>query len=145
MRTSTPFVSIATRRAHLRAQLLDDHPPADVEAVVAAVAGIQAQDVTAAAMSIRARSPGLALADLARAVREERRLVLTWSMRGTRHLHPAADVRWLLEVFGPVFGRPGRRAEQLGIGGAAGDRGVGALVGARGGEGAAARPQVAEA
>ena len=68
MRTSTPFVSIATRRAHLRAQLLDDHPPADVEAVVAAVAGIQAQDVTAAAMSIRARSPGLAVADLARAV-----------------------------------------------------------------------------
>src|SRR5256884_8129943 len=112
MRTSTHFVSIATRRAHLRAQLLDDHPPEDVETVVAAVAGIQAQDITAAAMSVRARCPGLAVADLARAVREERCLVLTWSMRGTRHLHPAADGRWLLEVFGPEFGRPGRRAEQ---------------------------------
>ena len=144
MRSSISFVSIATRRAHLRAQLLDDHPPADVEAVVAAVAGIQAQDVTAAAMSIRARSPGLALADLARAVREERRLVLTWSMRGTRHLHPAADVRWLLKVFGPVFGRPGRRAEQLGIAGASGDRAVATLRDALAAEGMLTRPQVKE-
>src|SRR5437764_288703 len=144
MRTSMPFVSIATRRAHLRAQLLDDHPPADVEAIVAAVAGIQAQDVTAAAMSIRARSPGIALADLARAVREERRLVLTWSMRGTRHLHPAADVRWLLEVFGPVFGRPGRRAERLGIAGGSGDRAVATLRDALAAEGMLTRPQVRE-
>src|SRR5438105_9670240 len=115
MRISSRYVPIVTRRAHLRAQLLDDHPPAGVQTVVAAVAGIQAQDITAAAMSIRARAPGLAVADLGRAVREERGLVITWSMRGTRHLHPAADVRWLLKVFGPVFGHPGRRAEQLGI------------------------------
>src|SRR5712691_188325 len=144
MRTSTRFVSIATRRAHLRAQLLDDRPPADVTAVVATVAGIQAQDITAAAMSIRARCPGLALADLARAVWEDRRLVLTWSMRGTRHLHSAADVRWLLRVFGPVFGRPGRRAEQLGIAGASGDRAVAALRDALAAEGMLTRPQVKE-
>src|SRR2546430_3028324 len=144
MRISTPYVPIATRRAHVRAQLLDDHPPADVKTVVAAAAGIQAQDITAAAMSIRARSPGLALADLARAVWEERRLVLTWSMRGTRHLHPAADVRWLLKVFGPVFGRPGRRAEQLGIAGASGDRAVAALRDALAAEGMLTRPQVKE-
>jgi hypothetical protein len=144
MRISRPYVPIATRRAHLRAQLLDDHPPADVQTVVAAVAGIQAQDITAAAMSIRARAPGLALADLARAVREERGLVLTWSMRGTRHLHPAADVRWLLKVFGPVFGRPGRRAGQLGIAGAPGDRAVAALRDALAAEGMLTRPQVKE-
>src|ERR1700704_5005121 len=120
MRISSVSFPIVTRRAHLRAQLLDDHPPADVAAVVSAVAGIQAQDITAAATSIRAPSPGLVLADLGRAVWEDRSLVLTWSMRGTRHLHPAADVRWLLAVFGPVFGRPGRRAGQLGLAGGAG-------------------------
>jgi hypothetical protein len=123
---------------------LDDHPPADVAAVVAAVAGIQAQDVAAAAMSIRARSPGLVLSELGRAVWEERSLVLTWSMRGTRHLHPAGDVRWLLAVFGPVFGRPGRRAEQLGISGATGDRAAGALRDALAAEGMLTRPQVKE-
>jgi hypothetical protein len=124
--------------------LLDDHPPAGVETVVAAVAGIQAQDITAAAMSVRARCPGLVVADLTRAVWEERCLVLTWSMRGTRHLHPAADVRWLLKVFGPVFGRPGRRAEQLGIAGASGDRAVAALRDALAAEGMLTRPQVKE-
>ena len=144
MRTSRPYVPIATRRAHIRAQLLDDHPPAEVLTVVAAVAGVQAQDITAAGMSIRARCPGLAVADLAGAVWEERCLVLTWSMRGTRHLHPAADVRWLLEVFGPVFGRPGRRAEQLGIAGASGDRAVAALRDALAAEGMLTRPQVKE-
>ena len=144
MRISRPYVPIATRRAHVRAQLLDDHPPAGVQTVVAAVAGIQAQDITAAAMSVRARCPGLAVADLARAVWEERCLVLTWSMRGTRHLHPAADVRWLLKVFGPVFGRPGRRAEQLGIAGASGDRAVAALRDALAAEGMLSRPQVKE-
>jgi hypothetical protein len=122
--------------------LLDDHPPVEVTAVVSAVAGIQAQDITAAAMSIRARSPDLALADLRRAVWDDRSLVLTWSMRGTRHLHPAADVRWLLSVFGPVFGRPGRRADQLGIAGAAGDRAVAALRDGLGAEGMLTRFQV---
>jgi hypothetical protein len=65
-------------------------------------------------------------------------------MRGTRHLHPAADVRWLLAVFGPVFGRPGRRAQQLGIGGAAGDRAVAALQDALAAEGMLTRSQVKE-
>jgi hypothetical protein len=144
MGISLPYVLIATRRARLRAQWLDNHPRADVETVVAAVAGIQAQDITAAAMSVRARSPGLAITELFRAVWEERGVVLTWSMRGTRHLHPAADVRWLLEVFGPVFGRPGRRAEQLGIAGASGDRAVAALRDALAAEGMLTRPQVKE-
>src|ERR1700704_5472320 len=125
MRISIVSCPIVTRRAHLRAQLLDDHPLTDVPAVVSAVAGIQAQDITPAALSMRGRCPGLLLADLGGAVWEERSLVLTWTMRGTRHLPPAADVRWLLAVFGPVFGRPGRRAGQLGIAGGAGGGGGG--------------------
>jgi hypothetical protein len=142
MRPSRHATGALTRRAHLRAQLLDDHPPADVTAVVSAVGGVKAQDVTAAAMSIRARAPNLVLADLAEAVWQDRSLVLVWSMRGTRHLHPAPDVRWLLAVFGPVFGRPGRRAEQLGVAGESGDRAVAALREALAGEGMLTRVQV---
>jgi hypothetical protein len=144
MRPRSPAAGAEARRAHLRAQLLDDHPPVDVTAVVSAVAGIQAQDITAAAMSIRARSPSLALADLASAIWQDRSLVLTWSMRGTRHLHPSGDIRWLLSVFGPAFGRPGRRAEQLGIAGEMGDRAVAALRDALAGEGMLTRAQVKE-
>jgi hypothetical protein len=114
----------------------------DVAAVVSAAAGIQAQDITAAAMCIRSRSPRRGLAELFGAVRDDRTVVLTWTMRGTRHLHPAADVRWLLKVFGPVFGRPGRRAEQLGVAGAAGDRAVAALREALASEGMLTRSQV---
>ena len=76
---------------------------------------------------MRARSPALCVADLVAEVHEARSLVLTWTMRGTRHLHPAEDVRWLLAVFGPVFGRPGRRAAELGIAGKAGDRAQAAI------------------
>jgi hypothetical protein len=142
MGISSNFPSTLTRRTHIRAQLLDDHAPAEVTAIVSAVAGIQAQDITAAAMSIRARGPDVALADVRRAVWDDRSVVLTWSMRGTRHLHPAGDARWLLAVFGPVFGRPGRRAEQLGIAGAAGDRAVAALRDALAAEGTLTRSDV---
>jgi hypothetical protein len=93
-------------------------------------------------MCIRSRSPRRGLAELFGAVRDDRTVVLTWTMRGTRHLHPAADVRWLLKVFGPVFGRPGRRAEQLGVAGAAGDRAVAALREALASEGMLTRSQV---
>src|SRR5439155_16133591 len=95
--------------------------PADV---VSALVGVQAQDETAAALSIRARTSGLVTADLWEAVGDARSLVLTWTLRGTRHFHHADDVRWLVGLLGPLFGRPGRRAEQLGISGSVGDRAV---------------------
>lgn len=87
-------------------------------------------------MAIRARNPGALLADLGAAVWRDRSIVLTWTMRGTRHLHPATDIRWLISVFGPVFGRPGRRAMELGIGRLVGDRAVAAsATPGRGGHG----------
>jgi hypothetical protein len=88
---------------------------------VSALVGVQAQDETAAALSIRARTTGLVAADLWEAIRDARSVVLTWSLRGTRHLHHADDVRWLVGLLGPIFGLPGRRAEQLGISGSVGD------------------------
>jgi hypothetical protein len=75
---------------------------------------------------VRARVPGAVVDDVHEALRTGE-LVLVWSLRGTRHVHPAADVRWLVGLLGPVFGRPAARARQLGIDGAVGEEAVAAL------------------
>lgn len=116
---------------------------AGVADAVRRVVGIQAQDVRAAALSIRPRGRGLVLGDVEQAVREGA-IVLTWTLRGTRHYHAREDVRPLVGLFGPVFGRPGRRARQLGIDGDVGDRAVRALRRALETSGPLTRPQVRE-
>jgi hypothetical protein len=81
--------------------------------------------------------------DVDRALREDRSVVLTWTLRGTRHYHRAEDVRWLVGVLGLVFNRPGSaRARQLGIAGEAGDRAVRALCRALADEGPLTRAEV---
>lgn len=114
------------RRARVHSQLLDGRSTSrrSVAAVVAEIVGVQAQDVTAAELSVRARTTGVIRDDICQALADTRSLVLTWSLRGTRHLHHADDVRWLLALLGPVFGRPGRRSQQLGIAGDVGDNAV---------------------
>ena len=126
------------------AQLLGERSRSTAGEVVAATVGIQSQDPTAAALSIRARSRGLVMADVVAALCDTREVVSTWTLRGTRHWHAAEDVRWLLGLLGPVFNRPGRRAEQLGIAGATGDRAVGALRDALADDGPLTRAQVKE-
>jgi hypothetical protein len=116
------------RRARAHAQLLGGRAGSSPGVVVAATVGLQSQDPTAAALSVRARSQGLVLADIVAALVETHDVVSTWTLRGTRHWHARDDVRWLLGLLGPVFNRPGRRAEELGIAGAVGDRAVGVLA-----------------
>jgi len=114
------------RRARAQAQLLTTGGT-DSTAVTASLTGVQAQDDRAAALAIRARSSGLVEADVRRAV-QDRSVVLTWSLRGTRHLHAAADVRWLVGLLGPtVLRRTAARRRQLGVDGAAGDAAVRAV------------------
>ena len=119
------------RRAWARASGLagsrsDDASPATV---VAAAAGIQAQDRRAARLSIRARARHVDAAAIEHALAGERSVVRTWTMRGTLHLVPAADVRWLLDLLGPVFvAAGGRRYRQLGLD----ERTCGTAVGAIG-------------
>ena len=115
---------MGTRRARVRAQLLSDTRPSafagTVGQVVSAVVGIQAQDLPSAALSIRARLPATTRADVWSAP-----LVLTWTLRGTRHLHHRHDAVWLVGLLGPAFNRPGgARARQLGIAGRVGDTAV---------------------
>jgi hypothetical protein len=113
--------------------------------VARAVVGVQAQDRAAAALAIRARSGGVRASELADAWSSNGPLVLTWSLRGTRHLHHRDDVRWLLSIFGPAYGAGApARNRRLGIAGAAGDRAVRAVRDALRRRGPLSRPQVKE-
>lgn len=86
------------------------------EAVLRDAGGLQAQLLDAAALGIRARSLGLRLDYVDRALREERSIARTWLMRGTLHLVAADDLRWLLGIFGPHFAAGNRaRHAQLGL------------------------------
>jgi Winged helix DNA-binding domain len=53
--------------------------------------GLQAQAMPATRLSVFARTSGVTLGDLERALWEEQRLARTWCMRGTLHLIPAAE------------------------------------------------------
>src|SRR5437588_10965302 len=133
------------RRARLHAQLLGGTGQGrDVPGVVSAVVGVQAQGLAAAALGVRARAPDTRVADVVAALGPARSVVLTWSLRGTRHFHHAEDLRWLVGLLGPVFGRPGRRARQLGIAGEAGDRAVAAVRDALSSGGPLTRPEIKE-
>ena len=84
--------------------------------IVERTGGVQAQDVSAAGLQIRARSFGLTVADLHRALAEERSVVRTWVMRGTLHIIPAEDQRWITALLGPPAFSAGRgRRLQLGL------------------------------
>jgi hypothetical protein len=88
-----------------------------VSETVAAVAALQAQDAGAAALGVRARRPGSTLAEVEAARFEERSVARTWVMRGTLHLIPAEDARWMVELLGPVgLKKSARRIAELGVG-----------------------------
>lgn len=85
--------------------------------VAASAAGLQAQDVNAARLGVRARSSGIDEAAVIKACEVERGVVRTWLMRATVHLVAAGDARWLVALFGPMIERRFRntRWRQLGI------------------------------
>jgi winged helix DNA-binding protein len=107
------------RLVRLRAQRLMPQPPGgatSVARVVKEMCGIQAQEAPAAALAVRARSTGLAAADVEQARVQERSVVRTWGPRGTLHLLASDDLGWLLPLIGPVFVASNRRRrEELGL------------------------------
>ncbi len=122
---ATPVLTEDDVRAHrMRAQLLAGPPASTVDAAVARLAGVQAQSWDPARLAVRARTSGLTAAD----VDGDPGLVRTWAMRGTLHLIRAADLRWMVELLGPVFRRADRRRrEQLGLDEAACERALPAI------------------
>ena len=97
-------------------------------AIMRQVVGLQAQLLSAAALGMRVRSTGLRATDANQALNGDRSIVRTWLMRGTLHLVAADDVRWLVQLLGPVFARAGAaRHTQLGLDDDLKTRGVAAL------------------
>ncbi|WP_455353901.1 winged helix DNA-binding domain-containing protein [Streptomyces sp. SYSU K217416] len=102
-------------RAHAQAIAGGVREPT-VAAVLDRVLAVQAQDLTAAALGLRVRARGLTADEVHRATDVERTAVRGWFMRGTLQLVPAADARWLLALFGPVFlALAARRLRELGL------------------------------
>jgi hypothetical protein len=98
------------------AQRLAGAPRSGVVEIVRAVAALQAQDAGAAALGVRARRPGCTLAEVEAARFEERSVARTWVMRGTLHLIPAEDARWMVELLGPIgLRKSARRIAELGV------------------------------
>jgi hypothetical protein len=71
---------------------LDERAPATAMLdVVATIAGLHAQVLSSAELTLAARVDGLDPDAVRRALWEERTLVKTWAMRGTLHLLPSAE------------------------------------------------------
>ncbi|MFJ8567949.1 winged helix DNA-binding domain-containing protein [Streptomyces sp. NPDC093514] len=105
------------RLLRARAQAIGGEVREDsVAAVLDRVLAVQAQDLPAAELGLRARARGLTQDAVRRATDTERTAVRGWFMRGTLQLVPAADARWLLALFGPVHLALGaRRLRELGL------------------------------
>ena len=104
------------RHLRMRAQRLTGRRPRDVDEVVRAVGGLQAQDTPASRLAVRPRGTGLDEAAVRRACNQDRSVVRTCAMRGTLHLVAAEDAGWLVGLLGPVFAAADRRRRlQLGL------------------------------
>jgi hypothetical protein len=98
------------------AQLLSGAPARSPVEVVHRLLAVQGQDPRGARLSIRARSTGLAAADVDRALTDDRALLITWLNRGTLHLIRSDDYWWLHPLTAPRM-RTGiaRRLAQEGV------------------------------
>ncbi|RII13112.1 hypothetical protein DSC45_25000 [Streptomyces sp. YIM 130001] len=109
--------STGRRLSRARAQLVGGQArAASVAGALEQVCAVQAQDFGAAGLGLRARVVGLDADGVRDAIEVERTAVRGWFMRGTLQIVPAADVRRLLGLFGPVhLARGARRLRELGL------------------------------
>lgn len=138
-----------TRLLRLRAQQLwipDPAPAADPQDVVSAICGVQAQDASAAALSVRVRCPGVTAGGIESALARERTLVRTGCMRNTLHLLATEDVGWLLDLLGPIFIQKSRRRRaELGLDDEICERGTRVIRAVLAGRGPLTRAELVEA
>jgi Winged helix DNA-binding domain len=128
----------------LAAQQLIGAPAGGVVQVVDRLLAVQAQDLRAARLAIRARTCGLTAADVDREP-ENRTLVVTWLNRGTLHLVRSPDYWWLQRLTTPQLSTGNaRRLEQEGVSPRQADRGVAAIEAAITAEGPMTRTQLRE-
>ncbi|EPG75153.1 winged helix DNA-binding domain protein [Leptospira fainei serovar Hurstbridge str. BUT 6] len=70
------------------------------EEVTAWMGALQAQDRPQAKLAIRLRGEGIRDADVETAILKKK-IVRTWSLRGTLHFLSAADIHWIVSLLGP--------------------------------------------
>jgi len=129
-------------RRRLGAQLLAGPPAGGVVSVVDRLLAVQAQDLRAAKLAVRARTAGLTVADVDREL-ENKTVVVTWLNRGTLHLVRAQDYWWLQQVTTPQLATGNaRRLEQEGVSPDQADRGVAVIESAIAGNGPMTRAQL---
>ena len=129
----------------LTSQLLAGSPARDPVAVAERLLAIQAQDARGARLAVRARTRGVAAADVDRALTDGRTLVITWLNRGTLHLVRSEDYAWLHALTTPpLFTSSARRLAQEGVPPRAAERGVDAIVRALAEEGPLTRERLRE-
>ena len=117
------LVSVLAER--LTAQLLAGPPARDPVAVAGRLLAIQAQDLRGARLAVRARSNGLSVPDVDRALTEHRSLLVTWLNRGTLHLVRSEDYPWLQALTASrLLTGNARRLFQEGVRPDAAERGV---------------------
>ena len=112
-------------RARLTAQLLSGPAARDPAAVAQRLLAIQGQDPRGARLAIRARTKGVTVAEIDRALTEERSLLITWLNRGTLHLVRSEDYPWLHALTTPpLLTGNARRLAQEGVTPDSAQRGV---------------------
>ena len=127
----------------LTAQALAGEPLRSPEQVAERLLAVQGQDPRGARLAVRARTSGLAAADVDRALSERRSLLITWLNRGTLHLVRSEDYPWLHALTTPpLLTSAARRLRQEGAGPEAADRAVKVIEKALGEEGPLTRLQL---
>ncbi len=132
----------ALRRARAAAQLLHRPAAGGAAQVVAHLLAVQAQDLRAARLALRARIEGLSAVDVDAALTVERSLVVAWLARGTLHMVGRDDYPWLLAL----TGRHGnaRRLVQDGVSPDDAERAVAIVERALADDGPLTRPALAQ-
>lgn len=126
----------------LAAQHLIGSPATGVLQVVDRLLAVQAQDLRAARLAIRARTRGLCKGDVDRELKQ-RTLVVTWLNRGTLHLVRSQDYWWLQPLTTPQLASGNaRRLAQEGVSPDQADRGVSAIKTALAANGPMSRAQL---
>jgi hypothetical protein len=129
----------------LAAQGLSGPPLESPAAVAERLLAIQGQDPRGARLAVRARTAGLAAADVDQALTEDRSLLITWLNRGTLHLVRGEDYPWLQALTTPPL-RTGnaRRLGEEGVAPDEAERGVEVIEAALADEGPLTRLQLRE-
>ncbi|HEX6489494.1 MAG TPA: winged helix DNA-binding domain-containing protein [Candidatus Dormibacteraeota bacterium] len=127
----------------LTRQLLAGPPAKNAAAVCERLLSVQAQDPMGARLALRARTQGLTVGDVEKAL-NDRQLVVTWLNRGTLHLVRSEDYFWLHPL---LAGQPGltsntTRLAQLGVPAESAERDVGVIGRALADEGPLTRAEL---